>query len=191
VTGPELDLVRFVAEHRWEPLSTLMEAVSAWWFKSILLIGIGLVADLRLPRRLPIATAGATVAYTAAHLLSQWGKDLTDRDRPSIADPSILVAGDLPGSSAMPSSHAATAFAAAVVIALVHPRLRWWVLGLAAPVGVSRVYLGVHYPSDVLVGAALGAIVGWATWWGCSKGPGLAGRTSPPAPAPRSEPGSR
>lgn len=160
MTGQELDLVRFVAEHRWEPLTTLMTAVSAWWFKSVLLIGIGLVADLRLPRRLPVAAAGAAVAYTAAHLLSQWGKDLTDRDRPSIADPSIPVVGDLPASSAMPSSHAATAFAAAVVIALVHPRLRWWVLSLAALVAVSRVYLGVHHPGDVLVGAALGGVVG-------------------------------
>lgn len=164
MTGPELDLVRFVSEHRWGPLTALMTVASAWWFKSVLLIGIGLVADLRVSRRLPLAAAGATVAYTAAHLLSQWGKDLTDRARPSIADPSILVEGGLPGSSAMPSSHAATAFAAAVVIALVHPRLRWWVLGLAALVAVSRVYLGVHHLGDVLVGAALGATVGAACW---------------------------
>lgn len=164
MSGPELDLVRFASEHRWGPLTALMTIASAWWFKSVLLVGIGLAADLRLPRRLPLAAAGAVVAYAAAHVLAQWGKDLTDRDRPSIADPSILVEGGLPGSSAMPSGHAATAFAAATVIALVHPRLRWWVLGLATLVAVSRVYLGVHHPSDVLVGAMLGAAVGAVCW---------------------------
>ena len=49
-----------------------------------------------------------------------------------------------------------TAFAVAGGVALLAPRLRWPVLGLAAVIAFSRVYLGVHFWLDVLVGAALG-----------------------------------
>ena len=59
----------------------------------------------------------------------------------------------------MPSTHAATAFAAAVAVSLVHPRLRWPLVVLASLVSVSRVWLGVHYPTDVLAGAALGTAI--------------------------------
>jgi undecaprenyl-diphosphatase len=62
----------------------------------------------------------------------------------------------------MPSGHAATAAAAATVVALLHPRLRLPLAALVAAIGLSRVYLGVHYPSDVLAGLALGIVVGWA-----------------------------
>jgi undecaprenyl-diphosphatase len=157
----DIETVRLLAEHRRAPLTDLMRVASAWWFKSIVLIGIGLVADLRRPPRLPVAAVSATVAYAAASGLSAAFKDLTDRARPPLQDPDIIGIG-LPGSSAMPSAHAATAFAAAVAIGMVHPRLRPWVLALAALVSVSRVYLGVHFPTDVLVGALLGVACGWA-----------------------------
>ena len=65
----------------------------------------------------------------------------------------------MPHSSSMPSGHATTAFAAAVAVGLVHPRLRWPLLVLAALVAVSRVWLGVHYLTDVIAGAALGTSV--------------------------------
>jgi membrane-associated phospholipid phosphatase len=161
ITGWETELVRAVADARWGPLTELMRVASAWWFKSVVLIGIGLVADLRRPPRLPVAAAGALAAYGLASGLSHALKGLTDRDRPPLQDPGIVAIG-LPGSSAMPSSHAATAFAAALVIGLVHRRLLPWVLLLATVVSASRVYLGVHFPTDVLAGAALGGLVGAA-----------------------------
>jgi len=76
-----------------------------------------------------------------------------------------------PHNASFPSSHAANAFAIAVVIAA--RRRRWLLpcLALAALVSFSRVYLNRHFASDVLVGAALGALGGaWAVFW--SRGAG-------------------
>jgi undecaprenyl-diphosphatase len=83
-------------------------------------------------------------------------KDVAGRARPPAADPAVTALTSLPADGSLPSGHALSAFAAAGVVAMLHPRLRLPVLALAALVGVSRLYLGVHYPLDVLAGAALG-----------------------------------
>jgi undecaprenyl-diphosphatase len=75
----------------------------------------------------------------------------------------------MPNFPAFPSGHAAAAFGTAVVLGLSLRRLRWWAVALtgAALIALSRVYLGHHYPSDILGGAALGASVGavcYAVW---------------------------
>jgi undecaprenyl-diphosphatase len=68
----------------------------------------------------------------------------------------------VPGSASFPSGHAATAFAAAVAVGVLFPRLRKPLLLLAATIAASRVYLGVHFATDVLVGSLLGAAIGLA-----------------------------
>jgi membrane-associated phospholipid phosphatase len=60
----------------------------------------------------------------------------------------------------MPSGHAATSFAGAVILSYFLPRSAPYVFLLAAAIAFSRIYVGVHYPSDVVAGAALGAAVG-------------------------------
>ena len=59
--------------------------------------------------------------------------------------------------TSMPSSHAANWFAATMILFLYYRRSLWFMLPLALAVSFSRVYNGVHYPSDVLAGAILGA----------------------------------
>jgi undecaprenyl-diphosphatase len=69
--------------------------------------------------------------------------------------------GDIPTSASFPSGHASTAFAAAVAVSVLVPAWRRPALCVAALVGFSRIYLGVHYTLDVLAGALLGALVGF------------------------------
>lgn len=69
----------------------------------------------------------------------------------------------------MPSSHTSAAVALAVWLGVVYPRLRPLVIGWVVVVGVSRVLLGAHYLSDVLVGAGVGFVVAHAAvrrYWG-------------------------
>jgi undecaprenyl-diphosphatase len=65
----------------------------------------------------------------------------------------------------MPSGHASTSFAGAVVLTALVRRAAPALFVLALLVAVSRVYVGVHYPLDVVAGAALGAAVGLAAVW--------------------------
>jgi len=91
--------------------------------------------------------------------------ELVDRARPFVADPhGVHLFSGHAADPGFPSDHATAAFAIAVAILL---RKRDWgivALVLAAVLSVGRVALGVHYPSDVLAGAALGAAAALALW---------------------------
>jgi 4-amino-4-deoxy-L-arabinose transferase-like glycosyltransferase/membrane-associated phospholipid phosphatase len=90
-------------------------------------------------------------------------KSLFARPRPflDLADARVLVGRTT--SFSLPSSHAANWFAAIVVTAAFYRRSLRAMLPIALCVGLSRVYVGVHYPTDVLLGACVGALVGLAT----------------------------
>jgi undecaprenyl-diphosphatase len=140
-------------------LTALFVLLSAWWVKGPLLVGLGLGCDL-WRRRVPQAFLAAGAATIAASLIVSPLKDLFERARPPEADPGLGSLVAIPENASFPSGHAATAFAAATAIAILSPRMRPYALGLAAAVALSRVYLRVHYPLDVLAGALLGAGLG-------------------------------
>ena len=120
----------------------------------LLWIGIALVLALVWRRRGVLVLT--VIAVAAADLAARGLKQLVDVERPSsrYAEPKPLVAA--PHDHTFPSGHAATSFAAATILAAARPRWGplWFLLALA--VGFSRVYVGVHYPLDIVGGAVLG-----------------------------------
>jgi membrane-associated phospholipid phosphatase len=82
------------------------------------------------------------------------------RKRPFIEVVRALVIGKKPGSWSFPSGHSASSFASARVLGAVWPEHRAAYYALACLVGFSRIYLGAHYPGDVLSGAFAGSVLG-------------------------------
>ncbi|HKG38810.1 MAG TPA: phosphatase PAP2 family protein [Conexibacter sp.] len=114
-------------------------------------------------RRIAVAAAASTgVALVVGAVLSH----LVDRARPFVTDPSgIHMFGRHAADAGFPSDHATASFAIATAILL---RSRRWgavAMVLATVLAVTRVAIGVHYPSDVLAGAALGSAAALALWW--------------------------
>ncbi|QOW25410.1 phosphatase PAP2 family protein [Lysobacter sp. H23M47] len=118
-------------------------------------VDIVLIAGLFLRRNVRVATF-ASMAVVGSALLNLSAKRIFSRDRPSLWE---SITPEL--TSSFPSGHAmGSATLAAVVIVLAwHTRWRWPVIAAMSAfvllVGTSRVYLGVHYPSDILAGWAV------------------------------------
>jgi undecaprenyl-diphosphatase len=153
------ELVEAVAVLRWGPLTALFVLLSAGWVKGPLYVAAGLVRDVRR-RALPVTGLAVMVAALLASAGASGLKEVFDRPRPPVADADFEAAIGVPASASFPSGHAMTAFAAAAALAVLVPGLRRPAFLLAAGVALSRVYLGVHYALDVLVGAGLGTALG-------------------------------
>lgn len=88
-------------------------------------------------------------------------KPLVGRIRPCQVNTAVTLLIAQPMDFSFPSGHTGASFAAVSVLWLSKSRLRIPALMLAALIGFSRLYLYVHYPSDVLAGAVLGMFTGW------------------------------
>lgn len=90
-------------------------------------------------------------------------KNLADRVRPCNIDLSIPLAVKRPESYSFPSGHTATAFAAVGVLVFKHKKAGIPLVLFAVLMGFSRLYLFVHFPTDVLAGAEFGFLMAWVT----------------------------
>ena len=104
-------------------------------------------------------------AFVASSIVTQGMKRIIKRERPFVTYP-YLIKRDVGGSYSFPSGHTSAAFCTATSLSLLFPK--WYVIApsylYAASVGYARMYQGVHYPSDVLVGAVVGAGSAWISY---------------------------
>ena len=131
-------------------LTFLFKGGAAWY-------GLLAVVGLRDPQRgwrvarqiaVPLALSSATVEFPV--------KAYVRRQRPFIELIQATVIGKKPGTWSFPSGHSAAAFGGALLFSRFFPRLRWLFFLIAGLVAFSRIYLGDHYPGDVLSGALSG-----------------------------------
>jgi undecaprenyl-diphosphatase len=146
--------------HRAGWLDPVFEGLSYAGRLGLLWIGIALVLSA-LYRRWGVL--GLTLMAVA---LADWSavglKALVDRERPPLRYPEPVPLVHVPHDGSFPSGHAATSFAGATILSVAFPKLAPLLYLLATAVAFSRVYVGVHYPLDIVGGAVLGFLIATA-----------------------------
>jgi undecaprenyl-diphosphatase len=148
-------LFRAIFGVKWAPLTSVMRAFTivgtagALWG---ILAAVGFVLAGFSPSRLLIPWTAIAASWTVA----EGAKYLFDRTRPFLWDTEIAPLIKTPSSSSFPSGHSATAAAGAITLSVLYPPFAPLLVLAALLVVLSRVYLGVHFPFDVLAGVAIG-----------------------------------
>lgn len=120
---------------------------------------VWLIVSAVLILRKPTRNAGTVMilALVAGHVLNDYViKEIVARPRPFVEDPSIVLIIDPPGGYSFASGHTVKAFAAAFALFIYERKWGSVALCYAALMGFSRMYLCIHYPSDVVAGAFIG-----------------------------------
>ncbi|MCC6277166.1 MAG: phosphatase PAP2 family protein [Oligoflexia bacterium] len=109
---------------------------------------------------------GLVIAIAIADVTaSQFIKPLIKRDRPEFSTEQVRLLVPSQGSPSFPSNHAANTFAAAFFLLAVNPVMAPLGFAIALLVGYSRIYVGVHFPIDVLGGVGVGWLASVAAVW--------------------------
>jgi undecaprenyl-diphosphatase len=111
------------------------------------------------------AGCGGLLSYALSGIISSVIKNIVNSPRPLFELFDVRVVGDILFTKGFPSGHTTTAFALASALGVFFPKLRIYLLGVASLVGLSRIYVGAHYPADVLGGAVLGYLTGLFSAW--------------------------
>lgn len=133
-------------------LTTMFNRGDAWLAGMIL-------AALRNHRHVHVIRDVLPALWLTAGTVEGPIKQVFRRQRPYVSVVRAVVIGKKPGNYSFPSGHSAAAFGGAYLLSRHYPRLAPLFYAIAATVGFSRVYLGAHYPGDVLSGAATGTIL--------------------------------
>lgn len=162
ITSVDQHVLRWIVGHRVGPLNPAFKVITyAAVGGTIWVVAAALLAWRTHRPIVPITLLSSAVVWGAdgvANLL----KATTHRTRPYNAMQHLHILIARPSSGSLPSQHTTTAFAGATLLSFLWPRGTPAFFVAAVLIGFSRLYLGVHYPTDVLAGAAIGAAVAGA-----------------------------
>ncbi|NMC38650.1 MAG: phosphatase PAP2 family protein [Bacteroidales bacterium] len=151
----------------WDDFMYFMSTKLVW---VPLYLAILIYLGIKYKRRFLVVLLFIILAVALTDQISLLIKNSVDRLRPC-HDPSLeglvhIVNGQCGGMYGFVSSHASNSFNVAVLSLLLIEK-RWYTFAIlvwAALISYSRIYLGVHYPGDVLSGAVLGSFIGWGIY---------------------------
>lgn len=157
-------IVLFIQENvRSDSLDRVMKFASLIGNYGIVWIAAGL--SMLVSPKTRRAGIGVLVCLTISAVVSNAViKNIVERPRPSIIHDALETIIKLPPSFSFPSGHACSSFASATAMTLA---LKWrgaWSFIVAALIAFSRVYVGVHYMSDVIFGAGFGVLISLFTY---------------------------
>ena len=143
-----------------------------------------IAAALLIFKKTRKAGVAVLLAYGMVFLMGQYGlKNLISRPRPCQIDLDFTLLVSRPSSSSFPSTHSAWAFGAATAIFMQHKKAGVAAFIAAALIAFSRMYLFLHFPTDVLFGIALGIGMGVLAHWITGRIWKIAEKNSKAAPA--------
>ncbi len=138
---------------------SIITNVNNWYITYVILLGISFVKGGTKGK---LAVLGVILLIV---LTDQTGyrvlKEFFARPRPCNALTDVLTPLGCTGSFSFPSNHALNNFAVAMFYYRLFPKLKWVLFITASLIAISRVYLGLHYPSDILGGAIIGLAFGY------------------------------
>jgi undecaprenyl-diphosphatase len=126
------------------------------------LIGIAVLCSDAITRVLALAAAGSAVAVGV--VVFHCAKRAFRRKRPRDIEPHCWAQINTRDVFSFPSGHSTTAFAVAVSLGSFYPEAMLVLLVIATNIAVSRVVIGMHFMTDVLVGSGLGACLGYVAF---------------------------
>ncbi|MCL4549957.1 MAG: phosphatase PAP2 family protein [Bacteroidetes bacterium] len=133
--------------------------VKHWYITYIVLFFILTIKGGRTGR---IAAVVFLILITATDQFSSaFLKHLIGRIRPCNVLPDVRILVTCTESFSFPSSHAVNNFAAAIFFSKIYPKFKWTFFIVATLMALSRPYVGVHYPSDIVGGALIGIVFGY------------------------------
>jgi membrane-associated phospholipid phosphatase len=125
--------------------------------------GMAIAGFIKHDKKLKLDALYTGAAFLASSIVTRATKVIVDRPRPFEKYPFIIQRDDESGGFSFPSGHTSSAFGTATSLSLRYRK--WYVIApayiFATSVGWARMYQGVHYPSDVLAGALVGACSAW------------------------------
>ncbi|MFM6924413.1 MAG: phosphatase PAP2 family protein [Ferruginibacter sp.] len=161
----DIDLLKSINKHETSFKNKYLELNAS----SVTAVSIAVPASMAIAgfikhdKKLKLDALYTGAAFLASSIVTRATKSIVNRQRPFEKYPFIIKRDDEAGGLSFPSGHTSAAFCTATSISLRYRK--WYVIApayiFATSVGWARMYQGVHYPSDVLAGALVGACSAW------------------------------
>ena len=164
----DFEILFYIKDHRTAFLDAIVPFYTSLGDDGIIWIIVGLLMLIpKKTRKCGILVLGALLVMLVINNVIL--KNIIARPRPCATYPELVELVHVPTSYSFPSGHTVSAMAVAFTILTQHKKLGYVTLVLAALMGLSRLYVGVHFPTDVYGGVIVGALIALIVWYADKK----------------------